>query len=307
MTHDQPCPPAGVCGGAAGDGVSDLGTCHASDAVLAAVVSRPGQYQSVTGGDGNGFDASRVHWHDELCHLASAARGLSLVDGGTDHESSDNQFVTDGDLRVDIDGGVYDQQRGDHGQHHGHDGQSDVSGARGRSHGDHLCDDVCQCRGGHDAVSVGRAVRTGRVIREATVDDIPVLVAMGMRFAQSDAYKHIVRDNPVQFEKMARMLITSGLGVMLVLEKNGCVEGMIGMLCTPHFLSGDMFAGEICWWINPEHRGDGVRLMRSAETWAREQGALSIQMVAPNERVGSLYERMGYQQTETSYQKLCNP
>lgn len=141
------------------------------------------------------------------------------------------------------------------------------------------------------------------MIREATIDDIPVLVAMGMRFAQSDAYKRFVRDNPVQFEEMARMLITSGLGVMLVLEKNGCVEGMIGMLCTPHFLSGDMFAGEICWWINPEHRGDGVRLMKFAETWAREHGALSIQMVAPNERVGRLYERMGYQQTEVSYQK----
>jgi GNAT superfamily N-acetyltransferase len=146
-------------------------------------------------------------------------------------------------------------------------------------------------------------VRTGRVIREAIVDDIPVLVEMGMRFAQSDAYKRFVRDNPVQFEEMARMLITSGLGVILVLEKNGCVEGMIGMLCTPHFLSGDMFAGEICWWINPEHRGDGVRLMKFAETWAREHGALSIQMVAPNERVGRLYKRMGYQQTEVSYQK----
>ena len=109
MTHEQPCPPAGVRGGAAGDGVSDLGTCYASDAVLAAVVSRPGQYQSVTRGDGNGLDASGVHWHNELRHLASAARGLSLVDGGTDHPSGDDQFVADSDVRVDIDGGVYDQ------------------------------------------------------------------------------------------------------------------------------------------------------------------------------------------------------
>jgi len=59
---------------------------------------------------------------------------------------------------------VYDEQRGDHGQYHGNNGQSDVSGAGGRSDRDHLCDDVCQCRGCHNAIPIGRAVRTGDVI-----------------------------------------------------------------------------------------------------------------------------------------------
>ena len=36
------------------------------------------------GGDSDGLDASGVHWHNELRDLAGAARGLSLVDGGTD-------------------------------------------------------------------------------------------------------------------------------------------------------------------------------------------------------------------------------
>jgi GNAT superfamily N-acetyltransferase len=143
------------------------------------------------------------------------------------------------------------------------------------------------------------------VIREATLDDVPVLVDMGMRFAQSDAYNQVLRDNPVQIEQMARMLITSAVGFMLVLEKAGHIEGMIGMLCTPHFLSGDMFAGEICWWVNPEHRGDGVRLMRSAESLAHERGATTIQMIAPDERVGRFYERLGYRRIDTSYQKRC--
>lgn len=176
MTHDQPCPPAGVCGGAAGDGVSDLGTCHPSDAVLAAIVSRPGQYQSVIGGNSDGLDASGVYWHDELRHLAGAARGLSLVDGGTDHSGGNDQFVADGDVRVDIHRGVYDQQRGDHGQQHRDHGQFDVSGAGGRSHGNHLCDDICQCGRGHNAVSVGRIVRTGRVARILPVVEYDRLV-----------------------------------------------------------------------------------------------------------------------------------
>ena len=143
------------------------------------------------------------------------------------------------------------------------------------------------------------------MIRTATLEDIPSLVDMGMRFAQSDAYRHILRDNPAQIESMAHMLVTKDTCTMLVLEKDGHIEGMIGMICTPHFLSGDMFAGEICWWVNPDHRGDGIRLMKAAETWAKSRNALTIQMVAPNERVGRLYERLGYTQTETSYQKSC--
>lgn len=176
MTHDQPCPPTGVCGGAAGDGVSDLGTCHSSHAVLAAVDGRPDQRQSVNYCHELVDGAVCVDCLDELRHLASAARGVSLVDGGTGDESGDHQFVADGHVRMDIDGGVYDQQRGNYGQQHRDHGQSDVSGARGRSYGDHLCDDVCQCWGCHDAIPTGRAVRTSRVARILPVEEYGRLV-----------------------------------------------------------------------------------------------------------------------------------
>lgn len=176
MTHDQPCPPAGVCGGAAGDGVSDFGTCHPSNAVLATGAGRPHQWQSVDCRDRDVNHAVCVDCLDELRHLASATRGLSRVDGGTDHQSGHDQFVTDGDVWLDIDGSLHDQQRGDHGQQHRDHGQSDVSSAGGRSDGHHLCDDVCQCRGSHDAVSVGRPVRTGRVARILPVEEYGRLV-----------------------------------------------------------------------------------------------------------------------------------
>ena len=176
MTHDQPCPPAGVCGGAAGDGVSDLGTCHPSDAVLAAVDGRPNQRQSVDYRHDIVDGAVCVDCADELRYLASAARGVSLIDGGTGDESSDHQFVANGHLWLDIDGGLHNQQRGDHGQQHLDHGQFDVSSAGGRSDGDHLCDNVCQCGRCHDAVSTGRVVRTSRVARILPVEEYGRLV-----------------------------------------------------------------------------------------------------------------------------------
>jgi hypothetical protein len=127
--NDHLSPAPGLCGGTAGGGVSDLGTGDAGDAVLAVGLGRPGQYHPAPDRHGDGLDASRVHWHDELRDLGRAAGGVSPVDGGPDQSSGHDQFVVDGDVWLDRDGGVYDEQRGDHGQHHGDDRQSDVSGA----------------------------------------------------------------------------------------------------------------------------------------------------------------------------------
>jgi len=176
MTHDQPCPPAGICRGATRPIVAHLGTRDAGNAVLAVVDGRPDQRQSVDYRHDIVDGAVCVNCADELRYLASAARGVSLIDGGTGDESRDYQFVADGHLRLDIDGGLHNQQRGHDGQHDRDDQQSHVSGASRRSHGHHLCDDVCQCRGGHDAVSTGRAVRTGRVARILPVEEYGRLV-----------------------------------------------------------------------------------------------------------------------------------
>lgn len=140
------------------------------------------------------------------------------------------------------------------------------------------------------------------MIRHATLDDVPAIVRMGQQFIQTD-YRHIVRENPEQMAALATMLIDGEHGTVFLIDRDGDVVGMIGMLCTTHFLSGDMFAGELFWWVNPDQRGNGVRLLKKAEAWALERGAKTIQMIAPNERVGQLYTRMGYMPTEMSFQK----
>lgn len=140
-------------------------------------------------------------------------------------------------------------------------------------------------------------------IREATVEDIPALVEMGKRFRAETRYVGIVEENAEQMAETARRLIESPSGVVFVACDASIPIGMIGMMAYPDHISGARVAGEVFWWMEPEARGHGLRLLRAAEKWAKEQCASSIQMVAPDERVEYLYRRLGYSRIETSYGK----
>ena len=139
------------------------------------------------------------------------------------------------------------------------------------------------------------------MIREATVRDIPRLVDMGTRFVQQTEYAAHVPVNPGQMARTAEWLIESETGTVLVAEKDGRLVGMLGLTHFTHPLSGLPTTGELFWWS--ESPGEGLRLLKRGEQWAREQGAITMQMIAPNERVGAVYERLKYQRTETNYQR----
>mgnify|MGYP003145882276 CR=1 FL=1 len=138
------------------------------------------------------------------------------------------------------------------------------------------------------------------------MEDVPALVEMGRQFAQTEMYRDVLRENPEQITVVMENIIEHEGGAILVLEQGDALIGMIGMLCTVHFLSGELCAGEVFWWVTPGYRGDGVRLLKAAESWAMVRGAKTLQMIAPTERVGQFYDRMGFTRIETGYQKALN-
>lgn len=139
------------------------------------------------------------------------------------------------------------------------------------------------------------------MIRTATREDIPRIVEMGLRFHRESTYRNHLSSNPEQIGLLAEKVMTSG--ICLVSEQNGVVCGMIGVVLFPHFISGELIAGEVAWWVEPEHRGSGLKLMREAERRAREAGATKMQMIAPNAHVAAVYERLSYEFVESAYQK----
>lgn len=139
------------------------------------------------------------------------------------------------------------------------------------------------------------------VIRLATADEIPRLLEMGERFHSTSEYsKHVGWDEQKTLELATNLVAQKNL---LVIDSNGSLLGMLGMVFFPHFLSGEVIAIEVFWWLEPEHRGEGKKLLKAAEDLARERGAKRIQMIAPNDRVAVLYRRMKYQFVESAYQK----
>lgn len=139
------------------------------------------------------------------------------------------------------------------------------------------------------------------MIRPAVPADIPRLVAMGQRFRAETGYSKHMSENLWQMEKTAAFLISSG--GLLVSELRGELIGMIGFALYPHLLSGETVAGEVMWWVEPEYRGGGIKLLLEAERRARADGAKRMQMIAPCDEVARVYQRCGYEYVESAYQK----
>jgi GNAT superfamily N-acetyltransferase len=143
-------------------------------------------------------------------------------------------------------------------------------------------------------------------IRPVTSDDVPDVLRMARRFLSSDGpYHGRIAVNDASVCALATLLMDGGERLGLVAESGGQVVGMFGMFCFTHPITNERVAAELCWWIDPEARGSrlALQLLRTAETWARDAGAQVIEMIAPDERVAQLYDRIGYERTDVHYRK----
>lgn len=140
------------------------------------------------------------------------------------------------------------------------------------------------------------------MIREARLEDMDAVVRMGLRFAEERAEYDRVSVDPVHITTLAADLMASDSSVLLLLERPDGPRGMLGMFTYAHPFSGERVAYGLVWWVDPEVRGDGVRLLRAAEAWAKKRGAVVVQMAAPNGgETGEIYERLSYHPVETAF------
>jgi hypothetical protein len=142
------------------------------------------------------------------------------------------------------------------------------------------------------------------MIREATEDDIPEMLMMGKDFITSTSYKDVLSFNETQLATLLRGLIEKDTGLLLV-AVDSHIKGAIGMVVHRHPMSNELVSSEAFWWMNKDDRAgfDAVRLLLKAEVWVKSQGARWAHMVAPNQKVGRFYERLGYVPLETHYTK----
>jgi GNAT superfamily N-acetyltransferase len=150
------------------------------------------------------------------------------------------------------------------------------------------------------------------MVRNAKAGDIPALIELGARMYIESRYS---QNSPFDEEKcaeLARNLISSPAGCLLVAEKDGAVIGWLAGGIAEQWFSRQLMAFEYGLFIAPEHRGGtaGPRLAKAFITWAEEHGAAIINMGITTgvheERTGDLYSRLGLSRTGLLYSKRCN-
>ena len=145
-------------------------------------------------------------------------------------------------------------------------------------------------------------------IRNATEADVDTIVKMARHFIAFAPHATIAEYDDADIATAIRACMEHG--VLLVAEQDDAVVGMLfGVVSGLWFAPRTLWASELAWWVEPAARGGtaGIRLITAFQDWAREQGAKVVAMSSlhldHDNRVSSVLQRMGFEQSEHTYIK----
>ena len=143
------------------------------------------------------------------------------------------------------------------------------------------------------------------MIRLLTVYDLPLASQMGPKFyVEGKVPGEFI---PEVFVASWTTLIERGLGFIVGLFKESKLCGCLGAAVTKCLNSGQLIANEQFWFVLPEARGDGLRMVPAYEDEAMKRGAKRCSMALIKnlqpEALGAYYKRRGYVAFEIAYAK----
>lgn len=145
------------------------------------------------------------------------------------------------------------------------------------------------------------------MVRDGKSEDLGAVVEMAREFWKHTRYDEAFDADYVEF--MTGMALEHGL--LAILEIDGVIEGFTAGLKAPLLANASVLNGtEIAWWVNPGARKgrNGIALMQHIEKMAKAQGVKYWNMIVMEScqpEVGAaIYERHGYQKSETSYTRV---
>jgi GNAT superfamily N-acetyltransferase len=140
------------------------------------------------------------------------------------------------------------------------------------------------------------------IVRPGTAADVPSIVAGTVEFAKT-AYPSDRCDRD-HIASVVHMAMDSGL-VCVMESGNDFAAAFVGAIgANP--LTGNLVLAEIIVWVAPKFRGHGRKLMAHVEGQAAQRGCLAVALSRPEgfDRVGRLFEVLGYVPTERWYRKV---
>lgn len=144
------------------------------------------------------------------------------------------------------------------------------------------------------------------MIRLGTLADVSRLMTLAHHFLDSTIYGGLLALSDDHVEALIHVALSRGV-IFVWEDPTGRLIGFIAMAGPfEHQLSGDSFAEEIAWWVEPDQRRTdiGRALLAEAEAWAIGAGICVLKMIAPTgSGIGRYYETLGYQPVEMAYMK----
>lgn len=144
------------------------------------------------------------------------------------------------------------------------------------------------------------------MIREAVIEDIPVMVKLGKEFFDFTELGRITEYDADSAAKTFKALIENEMATILLIEIDGKVVGGAGAVLSPFYFNLNHITGqEFFWFVSEKYRGtkESLKLFNALEGWAKDQGANSFFMIALkcNDGIKKLYEHKGYYEQETHF------
>lgn len=144
-----------------------------------------------------------------------------------------------------------------------------------------------------------------QLIRQATTADLPRMAGLAKEFyASSRMLRHFQID---RFVETWNSFISLGMGVIFLSVEKDEITGTIAGLVHRDANCDDLIAQEFYWFVHKDSRGEGIKLYRTFEDWAKAKGAHEIRMGylvdSMPDKVKHFYQRLGFHEVETNYAK----
>jgi len=143
------------------------------------------------------------------------------------------------------------------------------------------------------------------VIRTATEEDLFDLTILCREFIKEVG-------PPLKFDKgkietFLTNAILSDVWIVLVMESEGEVTGLLVGVVSEHPFLPMVMASELGWFVSREKRGsiEAIKLIKHFEQWAKNIGAnlISLTDEAKLNDISKIYQRLGYNLMERTYTK----
>ena len=143
------------------------------------------------------------------------------------------------------------------------------------------------------------------IVRDATALDVGALVALVIEFA-AVAYPNDA-PSPEHIRGVIQGAMSNEGSLVAVLEGNdGSVQGCFMGARIQNMISGQSTAVEVLFYVRPDKRGHGARLLAFAEQWAEDRGCKAMYLSCPASavRAARYFEAKGYKLTECHFGKV---